>query len=183
VSLDERVGLGAGEDAGRRAEGVFDSIVANRDEARIAAREPVSLQARATDELLVTWLAELIFRCETRHRLYARFDVHLADDGLSLQAEIGGESIDRDRHLLDHEVRAVTRHVLCLRREGEGWLAELIWDIGRVRNQRGFDTSLTESVRRDLAGRDSMCYNLGINRNRLVVLILLLPFPMIRESG
>jgi SHS2 domain-containing protein len=111
------------------AEGVFDSIVANRDEVRIAAREPVSLQARATDELLVTWLNELIFRCETRHRLYTQFDVHLADDGLSLQAEIGGESIDRDRHLLDHEVKAVTRHGLSLRREGEGWLAELILDI------------------------------------------------------
>jgi SHS2 domain-containing protein len=111
------------------AEGVFDSIVANRDEVRIAAREPVSLQARATDELLVTWLNELIFRCETRHRLYTQFDVHLADDGLSLQAEIGGESIDRDRHLLDHEVKAVTRHGLSVRREGEGWLAELILDI------------------------------------------------------
>jgi SHS2 domain-containing protein len=111
------------------AEGVFDSIVANRDEVRSAEREPVSLQARATDELLVTWLTELIFRCETRHRLYTQFDVHLADDGLSLQAEIGGEAIDRDRHLLDHEVKAVTRHGLSLRREREGWLAELILDI------------------------------------------------------
>ena len=37
--------------------------------------------------------------------------------------------IDRDRHELDHEVKAVTHHGLILRREGEGWLAEVILDI------------------------------------------------------
>ena len=77
----------------------------------------------------MAWLNELIFRSETQHRLYSQFDVHVADDGLSLEAEIGGESIDRDRHVLDHEVKAVTHHGLSLTREGQGWLAELILDI------------------------------------------------------
>ena len=79
--------------------------------------------------LLLRWLDELIFRSETRHRLYARFDVRVAGDGTSLAAEIVGEPIDRGRHALDHEVKAVTRHGLVVRREGEGWLAEMILDI------------------------------------------------------
>jgi SHS2 domain-containing protein len=79
--------------------------------------------------LLVVWLNELIFRCETKHRLYTRFDVALADDGRSLRATIGGEPIDRDRHVLDHEVKAVTHHALSLGRAGEDWFAELILDI------------------------------------------------------
>jgi SHS2 domain-containing protein len=53
----------------------------------------------------------------------------VAADGMSLQAEIGGESIDHDRHVLDHEVKAVTHHGMSLDREGRGWLAELILDI------------------------------------------------------
>jgi SHS2 domain-containing protein len=111
------------------AEGVFDYIVVNRDAVRVAGTEPVTLQGDDPAELLVTWLNELIFRSETRHWLYTQFDVHLDDDGRSLRAEIGGEPIDRDRHILDHEVKAVTHHGLTLRRDGLGWLAELILDI------------------------------------------------------
>jgi SHS2 domain-containing protein len=111
------------------AEGVFDYIVVNRDAVRVAGTEPVSLRRDEPSELLVAWLNELIFRSETQHRLYSRFDVHLDDDGRSLQAEIGGEPIDRDRHILDHEVKAVTHHGLTLRRVGEDWLAEMILDI------------------------------------------------------
>jgi SHS2 domain-containing protein len=111
------------------AEGVFDYIVANREAVRVAETERVALGGDDPAELLATWLNELIFRSETRHRLYTRFDVHLDVTGRSLEAEIGGEPIDRDRHVLDHEVKAVTHHGLTLQREGEGWVAELILDI------------------------------------------------------
>jgi SHS2 domain-containing protein len=111
------------------AEGVFDYIVVNRDAVQPRENEEVALSADSPADLLASWLNELIFRSETRHLLYSRFEVRVADDGLSLRAEVGGEPIDRDRHVLDHEVKAVTRHALDLRREGEGWLAELILDI------------------------------------------------------
>ncbi|QDV38233.1 archease [Tautonia plasticadhaerens] len=111
------------------AEGLFDYIVVNRGEVREADSEPVALHAGSTEDLLVDWLNELIFRSETTHRLYTRFDLRLADDGLGLEATIAGEPIDRDRHVLDHEVKAVTYHEASLRRDGEGWVAELILDI------------------------------------------------------
>ena len=111
------------------AEGLFDYIVANRDEVHVERREAVSLEAASPAELLAAWLNELIFRCETRHCLYTLFDVRPSEDGRSLQAEIGGEPIDRDRHVLDHEVKAVTHHGLTLQRTGPEWVAELILDI------------------------------------------------------
>ncbi len=111
------------------AEGVIDYIVVNRDAVRVEVLESIALAAESTLDLLVAWLNELIFRAETQHRLYSRFDVHVAADGLNLRAEIGGEAIDTDRHVLDHEVKAVTHHGLSLTREGRGWLAELILDI------------------------------------------------------
>ena len=111
------------------AEGVLDYIVVNRDQVRVVARETVSLTADSPEELLASWLNELIFRCETTHRLYAEFQVHDSADGLRLKAEIGGEPIDRARHVLDHEVKAVTHHGFTLHREGNGWLAEFILDI------------------------------------------------------
>jgi SHS2 domain-containing protein len=111
------------------AEGLFDAIVANRDEVRVEAVEPIMLQAESPADLLVAWLNELIFRCETRHHVYTRFDVHVAADGQSLNAEIGGEPIDRDRHVLDHEVKAATHHGLTVRRDDGDWVAEVILDI------------------------------------------------------
>jgi SHS2 domain-containing protein len=111
------------------ATALFDVIVANRDAVQVTVTEPVSLQAESTEELLVGWLNELIFRFETQHRLYARFDVILNDEGRALQGTLGGEPLDRDRHLLDHEVKAATRHGLSLRHENGGWVAEIILDI------------------------------------------------------
>lgn len=111
------------------AEGVFDYIVVNRAEVRPTRSEPISLQATTAADLLIAWLSELIFRFETTHVLYSRFDVRVADDGTSLDATIAGEPIDRARHVLDHEVKAVTQHGLSMKRGDGGWVAELILDI------------------------------------------------------
>jgi len=111
------------------ATGLFDVIVSNREAVRVALTEPVSLEAESTEDLLLGWLNELIFRCETRHRLYGQFDIVLGDSGRRLDGTIGGEPIDRARHLLDHEVKAATRHGLSLQPENGGWAAEVILDI------------------------------------------------------
>ena len=111
------------------AEGLFDYIVANREAVRVAQVDSLTLRAESTADLLADWLAELIFRSETGHRVYTRFDVRVSPDGLSLEAEVGGEAIDRERHILDHEVKAVTRHGLSLAEQGGTWVAEMILDI------------------------------------------------------
>jgi SHS2 domain-containing protein len=111
------------------AGGLFDYVVANREAVQVDRTEVVSLASDSTANLLVKWLNELIFRCETEHVLFNRFDVTISSDGLSLEASIGGEAIDRDRHILDHEVKAVTHHGISLERDGQGWVAEVILDI------------------------------------------------------
>jgi SHS2 domain-containing protein len=111
------------------AMGLFDCIVANRAAVRVECTEPVHIEADSPPELLRAWLSELIFRSETSHRLYTRFEVRVSADGRSLEAEVGGEPIDPNRHMLDHEVKAVTHHGLVLRQDGTEWVAELILDI------------------------------------------------------
>jgi SHS2 domain-containing protein len=111
------------------AEGLFDYIVVNRAEVHPNVTESVVLHALSTADLLIDWLSELIFRSETSHRLYSQFHVHISDNGLNLNAEIKGEPIDHDRHVLDHEVKAVTRHGATLHHDGDEWHAELILDI------------------------------------------------------
>jgi SHS2 domain-containing protein len=110
-------------------EALFDVIVANRGDVRVVETELVSLKAESTEDLLIEWLNELIYRSETRHRLYTHFDIALDENDRRLDATIGGEPIDRERHVLDHEVKAATRHELCVRQVDGGWVAEVIVDI------------------------------------------------------
>lgn len=111
------------------AEGLSDTIVANRSAVRPELATTVELAADDPAELLALWLNELIYRGEVDHRFFARFDVAIAPDGRSLVATAWGEPIDPERHVLDHEVKAVTRHGLTLEASDGGWLAEVILDI------------------------------------------------------
>ncbi|MHC5541925.1 archease [Singulisphaera rosea] len=111
------------------AEGVFDYIVVNREAVEPRESVAIALSADEPVELLATWLNELIFLSESRHRLFSRFEVRVDESGTNLRAEVRGEAIDRDRHILDHEVKAVTRHAMSIRPDEAGWLAELILDI------------------------------------------------------
>jgi SHS2 domain-containing protein len=40
-----------------------------------------------------------------------------------------GEPLDRARHVLEHEVKAITYHGLRVEKIADGWLAEVIVDI------------------------------------------------------
>jgi SHS2 domain-containing protein len=77
--------------------------------------------------LLADWLRELLRLFEEDHRLFATFEVSVSDSGLT--ASIWGEVYDPERHLLAHEVKAITYHELKVERTADGWLGEVIVDI------------------------------------------------------
>lgn len=110
-------------------EALFDVIVDNRQDVRVLETEPVALTGESAEDLLLEWLNELVFRSETQHRLYTRFDLAVDETGRRLEGTIGGESIDRARHVLDHEVKAATRHGLSVQNRNGGWVAEVVLDI------------------------------------------------------
>jgi SHS2 domain-containing protein len=111
------------------AEGLFEVIVANAAEVRPRETLPVALAAESIEELLVAWLNELIYQAETGHTFFSQFDVRVTSSPPGLEAEVHGEAVDADRHVLDHEVKAVTHHGIRLVRVPEGWLGEVILDI------------------------------------------------------
>ena len=82
------------------AEGLFDVVTADRGGIEPREPEAATVEADSLENLLVAWLNELIFRVETKRRLYGRFDVAVdAAGGPRLTATLWGEPIDRDRHV------------------------------------------------------------------------------------
>ena len=77
--------------------------------------------------LLFDWLKALLYWFDSEHLLFGKFEVKLTEAGLTGIA--WGEPLDRRRHQLEHEVKAITYHGLCVEQTPGGWLAEFIVDI------------------------------------------------------
>jgi SHS2 domain-containing protein len=108
---------------------LVDQVVGNRGAVRGIEREAIEVCADEIGELLALWLTEILFRIEARHRIYGNIDVHVDLDACRAEGVIWGEPMDARRHILEHEVKAITRHGLRVERQGGGWVAEFIIDI------------------------------------------------------
>jgi SHS2 domain-containing protein len=87
----------------------------------------VRLAGDEREYLLFDWLSELLYHFDAEHLLLGRFEARVSDAGLSGTA--WGEPLDRNRHVLAHEVKAITYHGLRVEQTSDGWLAEVIVDI------------------------------------------------------
>lgn len=109
------------------AQCLFEAIVDDLNSVKASCRVDIALASDQMDFLLFDWLKALLFYFDSEHLLFGKFEVHLAETGL--MAKAWGEPLDRARHNLDHEVKAITYHGLRVEKDGDGWLAELIVDI------------------------------------------------------
>jgi SHS2 domain-containing protein len=106
---------------------LFETIVADLETVRSERRVDIALTGADYDYLLFDWLKELLYHFDAEHLLLGRFEVKVTGTGLTGSA--WGEPLDRTRHELEHEVKAITYHGLRVERTGDGWLAEVIVDI------------------------------------------------------
>lgn len=111
----------------RAAWGMF-AIITDLPAVRAEERLSVTVEAEDRAALLVRWLSELNFLHVTRHRLLSRFEISEWSD-TRLAAEVAGEPIDRSRHVIHTEIKAVTFHGLSLESTAGGWRAQIIFDL------------------------------------------------------
>ena len=109
------------------ARALFSTIVEDLD--TVEPKERIDIQLTEDDRayLLFDWLKELLYRFDTEHRVFGRFEAQLTNG--HLKGTAWGEPLDRSRHQLSHEVKAITYHGLRVEQTSEGWLAEVIVDI------------------------------------------------------
>jgi SHS2 domain-containing protein len=109
------------------ARALFAVLVENPESIRPEQSVKVHLDFDNKPYLLFDWLSTLLYHFDVEHLLFSRFEVDINDQGLDATA--WGEPIDRDRHELAHEVKAITYHGLKVEPAPGGWLAEVIVDI------------------------------------------------------
>src|SRR5437879_6252575 len=109
------------------AQALFSVIVEDLGSVQPLQCVDISLPADDRESLLFDWLNRLLYQCDAQHLLLGRFQVTVNDQGLHGKA--WGEPLDRGRHVLEHEVKAITYHGLKVEQTDSGWLAEVIVDI------------------------------------------------------
>lgn len=109
------------------AEALFAAVVEDLSTVRAEREIKVELPAEEVDYLLFDWLKHLLIRFDTDHLLFGKFAVEISGDGL--RGSAWGEPMDRGRHNLEHEIKAITYHGLTVEQTADGWLAEVIVDI------------------------------------------------------
>lgn len=109
------------------AQALFSTIVEDLATVQPAQRIDIQLEGDDREFLLFDWLRELLYHFDAEHLLFGKFTVQVRDDGLTASA--WGESLDRNRHTLEHEVKAITYHGLRVEKINDLWEAEVIVDI------------------------------------------------------
>jgi SHS2 domain-containing protein len=109
------------------ASALFSIIVTDLASVQPVVQREVRLPVDDREYLLFDWLKTLLYWFDSEHLLFGKFEVQLNDAGLTARA--WGEPLDRARHQLEHEVKAITYHGLRVEQTLDGWLAEFIVDI------------------------------------------------------
>jgi SHS2 domain-containing protein len=95
---------------------------------RIKETRRLLLEANTDEELLITWLNELVYLFDTEGLLFKAYDVLSVDDH-RLEALAQGERYDEGRHPIKTPVKAATYHQLKIEHRQGVWTAQVIFDL------------------------------------------------------
>ena len=109
------------------AEAFFEAMV-SRENVSEETERCIEVEADAPDDLMVSWLGELLYLFDTERLVFKRFDVKRIDNN-RLEANAWGEVFDPARHEIKSGIKAVTYHQLYVKENDGSWEAQVILDV------------------------------------------------------
>jgi len=92
-------------------------------------KRTLEITSEDLDRLLYDFLTELIVVKDTDSLLFTEFTAAVDQKASALRCSLAGEPIDRLRHRLRNDAKAVTMHLFGVRRSGRLWKATVVLDI------------------------------------------------------
>ncbi len=107
--------------------GMFD-IIADLEGLKSSVSIEVNLKAPSKEELLVSWLDELLYNFYTKSIIFFEFDVSfLSEEQLMVKAY--GRHIGENRNRLKTEIKAATYHDLNIKEGPDGLSIDIVFDV------------------------------------------------------
>jgi len=79
-------------------------------------------------DLMVRWLSEILYLFNGEHKLVRAIEIG-SISSTRLQSELNVVSLNRTRHEILREIKAVTYHQISVEETPDGWEARVIFDI------------------------------------------------------
>ena len=124
------------EAEGRTLSALFEScaralteVMVDRRSIKPRVAKRIAMTAENSESLLYDFLTDLIVRKDVDSILFKDFRVSLDGSGSKLDCIARGEAINRKRHRLRNDVKAVTTHLFGIRRSPRGFSATVVLDI------------------------------------------------------
>jgi len=107
--------------------GMFD-ILADLEGIKTSTSIKIELTKENSEELLVSWLDELIYNFYTKKIIFSEFKIQNLND-TSLKAEAIGRHIGDRKSRLKTEIKAVTYHDLKIEKNNGAYEVGIIFDV------------------------------------------------------
>jgi SHS2 domain-containing protein len=109
------------------AYGCFE-VLADLDNVRLLESVDLTLEAENLEELLVSWLRELLYKCDSLQILFKDFQIKRLEQN-RIDATARGERLHPQRHRFKAEIKAVTYHELKIEKIAGVWTVQVIFDV------------------------------------------------------
>jgi len=106
----------------------FFSLITHLNRIRSTFEHTIVLKSENLDELMVTWLGELLYLFDAKGMLLKKFDLDEINKH-GLKAVVRGESFQPERHVIKREIKAVTYHQVKVEKKGGTWEGRIIFDL------------------------------------------------------
>ena len=103
------------------------SLITDISLIELEEKKEISLSEETLEELLVSFLNELIFHFDAYGFIGKSIKAEIKEN--SLKAEVYGEFFNPEKHERRLLVKAATYHNLVLKKNNNLWIAEIIFDI------------------------------------------------------
>ena len=113
------------EEAARAA----SDIMVNPKTVKPKLKKTIKISANSLQNLMYDFLSEFIYLKDTKGLLFVKFSVKVDEKKCSLVCTAVGEKIDRKRHDLRNDLKAITMHMFLLEKRPKGWYLRIVVDI------------------------------------------------------
>jgi tRNA nucleotidyltransferase (CCA-adding enzyme) len=118
---------GSAKEAFENAAVAMYSVMVNIDAVRTKEKRTVIVSAPDRELLLVEWLNALLAISDIERLIFSKFEVKI--EGTTLSGAAWGETLDRDRHDPNVEVKGATYHLLSVKEQDGKFTAQCVVDV------------------------------------------------------
>ena len=106
----------------------MSDVIADLEGLKSSQEIDVKVNAPSLEELLVSWLSELLYIFCTKFIIFSEFEILSIDDN-NIVAKAKGRPVGDNKSRLKTEIKAVTYHDLKIKKTPEGVSVDIVFDV------------------------------------------------------